>query len=497
MFAVSLLAAGTGQAQEFDNGGISLATVSAADDSPSEGAAVLVGQISRQSYKRNPRYSVLELGDVLRGNGQWPAKRRLRQAEEALANAQAGYDAFELEPTLEALAEAVIGFEQALAAMEDMTPLVAAYKLQGATYALKGDTKNAAAAFARVFLLDPDATLGDDGFPDTVQSIFEEERARLSEQKTGALSVYSAPNAAEVWLDGSFVGVTPLNLDTLPIGRHYLRVAKDGYEAYGAAVDVARGKERNVQATLRAEKRFSEFDDLLARLAQGSEQGAAELARMLKVDQLFWTQVKANGDQLSVTGTLLDGVSGEVVLTQQKTFQQTSPRFRAEVEQWISQNFRKSLVSDTTSHTTQQDTGDSLIPEEKVAPPTPLAVVAGWTFIGVSAVGFVVGAGSGIWWLTEWDYYRNQGDWFYSGQGIPHQQHNNVPNSQDRLVTSGIISDVGWAVGIGLATTGGILLAIGLNQQQEIEDVLAADANSPTTERSSVAQASFIEPLVE
>ncbi|MCP4501372.1 MAG: PEGA domain-containing protein [Deltaproteobacteria bacterium] len=452
--------------------GISLATVSAPTDSPSQGAAVLVGQIARQSFKRNPRYDVLEISAVLRANADWPAQRRQRQAEEALANAQAAYDAFELEPTLEALAEAIIGFEQALAAMEDITPIVEAYKLQGATYALKGDTKNASRAFAKVFMLDPGATLGDEGFPDTVQSLFEQEREQAFDAKTGGISVFSAPNAAEVWLDGSFVGVTPVTVDSITVGRHFLRVVKDGYENFGTPVDVAREQERNVQATMRAEKKFAEYDDLTARLGKGSEQGAAELARFLKVDQLFWTQVQQNGDQISVTGMLLDGVSGEPVVTQQKTFQSTSSRFRSEVEMWVSNNFRKSLVSGQTIHTKKDDDGDSLIPEAAIAPPTPFAVFAGWTFLGAAVVGAGAGTVLGMFSLSEWDYYRNGGDWFYEGGGIPNQLSTSIPNSQESYAIFSIAADVSWALAIGCGVAGGVFLYLGLQQKQDIEDVL-------------------------
>ncbi len=48
---------------------------------------------------------------------------------------------------------------------------------------------------------------------------------------TGILSINSAPNAAKVYINGSFKGATNLNL-TLPPGRYQVEIKKDGYTTW-------------------------------------------------------------------------------------------------------------------------------------------------------------------------------------------------------------------------------------------------------------------------
>jgi hypothetical protein len=46
---------------------------------------------------------------------------------------------------------------------------------------------------------------------------------------TGALSVTSDPTGAAVYVDGDYVGRTPISVPRVPAGDHRVRVVKDGY----------------------------------------------------------------------------------------------------------------------------------------------------------------------------------------------------------------------------------------------------------------------------
>ncbi|MBV9439785.1 MAG: PEGA domain-containing protein [Candidatus Eremiobacteraeota bacterium] len=48
---------------------------------------------------------------------------------------------------------------------------------------------------------------------------------------TGSLYVTTLPTAAEVWVDGVYVGRTPLVLDALATGRHTVNLTKSGWSA--------------------------------------------------------------------------------------------------------------------------------------------------------------------------------------------------------------------------------------------------------------------------
>jgi PKD repeat protein len=93
-----------------------------------------------------------------------------------------------------------------------------------------------AAVAVAAFLLTNPATAGSPATPDA----------------PGVLSVASDPPDAAVYVDGQFVGRTPLEVKALPPGDHRVRLVKDGYLENGRVVNVASGKTGNVQVRLTA-----------------------------------------------------------------------------------------------------------------------------------------------------------------------------------------------------------------------------------------------------
>jgi hypothetical protein len=68
----------------------------------------------------------------------------------------------------------------------------------------------------------------------------------------GALTVHSEPEGAAVYVDGRFVGQTPVTLDAVTAGDHRVVVAKDGYLENRRLVRVARGQIEAVRVRLTA-----------------------------------------------------------------------------------------------------------------------------------------------------------------------------------------------------------------------------------------------------
>jgi hypothetical protein len=84
---------------------------------------------------------------------------------------------------------------------------------------------------------------------------------------TGTLSVSSTPAGAAVYVDGQFVGQTPVNVPSLSDGDHRVRIVKDGYLENSRVVAVAAGK----------------INPLLVRLTEGSMSGAGARGTGLKI----------------------------------------------------------------------------------------------------------------------------------------------------------------------------------------------------------------------
>jgi hypothetical protein len=67
---------------------------------------------------------------------------------------------------------------------------------------------------------------------------------------TGTLSVESEPAGAAVYVDGAFVGETPLNLANVAAGDHRVRLQKDGYLENARNISVTAGKASTVRVRL-------------------------------------------------------------------------------------------------------------------------------------------------------------------------------------------------------------------------------------------------------
>ncbi|MCK5806395.1 MAG: PEGA domain-containing protein, partial [Lentisphaeria bacterium] len=76
---------------------------------------------------------------------------------------------------------------------------------------------------------------------------------RPETERMGTLCVETAPLAAEVTLDGTFCGLSPLAIPDVTYGERVLRIEKSGFKPSSQAVNIER-KETSIQVTLQAEK---------------------------------------------------------------------------------------------------------------------------------------------------------------------------------------------------------------------------------------------------
>ncbi len=67
---------------------------------------------------------------------------------------------------------------------------------------------------------------------------------------TGTLSVSSSPSGAAVYIDGSYRGVTPINVGNLVPGSHSVQLMKAGYQDWTATVSISAGSTTYLNPTL-------------------------------------------------------------------------------------------------------------------------------------------------------------------------------------------------------------------------------------------------------
>ena len=77
---------------------------------------------------------------------------------------------------------------------------------------------------------------------------------RPQEAAFGTLAVRSSPSDAQVYVDGEFVGYTPVSYGTRP-GRHEVRVERQGYDTFSQSVNLRPGSTTTVDARLNQVRR--------------------------------------------------------------------------------------------------------------------------------------------------------------------------------------------------------------------------------------------------
>jgi hypothetical protein len=76
--------------------------------------------------------------------------------------------------------------------------------------------------------------------------------ARAAASGHGSIYVTTLPPGATVWMDGAYMGATPLFVDGLDNGRHYITLTRSGWQPQSTAADVTTGRVTTVSAVLTA-----------------------------------------------------------------------------------------------------------------------------------------------------------------------------------------------------------------------------------------------------
>lgn len=464
--------------------GLSFATVAIPGDGQSTPVAVEVARIADETLASGAfsagaggdEVELLDLEKVLEGGDPlWGEKLAVAEAERR--KALAALDAVELPVAADSFAEALVAYEQAVPGLKDMTSVVETLALAGKVFVLQGDQRSAKAMFTRALVLDPAYRIPKDGTPPRVMQVFDATAREHRRAGQGTLTVYSTTGAAEVWIDGVFRGIAPFTVD-VGAGRHYVRVVRDGWLAWGAAADVKRGSETSVQASLRPTARLSKYEELAARVPRNKEsvRPVAELAAALQVDRLLAVVVEESNGAALLTATLVDGVSGAQLARASKAFAPGDSFFERDVRNLILDVGRsaargRSGGDGANGASNTNGAGGlaagpeqtSLLPGEAEAVETPGAVIGGWVLVGTAAALAINTVVCGIVSYNLYDSYRNK---------LPSQLDPNLESIRTTWLTMSIITDASWILGAAAAAGGTTLLVTGYAEKAAQEEVV-------------------------
>ena len=282
--------------------------------------AGFVAHYLRQLVAEDARYHSIFPAEALGHASRKRALRDFQAAVDLVERGRAAYEEFELEETTRLLGQALAKYERNAAYLSNFNTFADLLMLLGAVYSLQGDEGRALEFFSRAYTVynevEPDPSL----FNPAMRQQFDKAVSHLTGRARGSLALTSNPGYAEVYLDGDFVGITPVVLEGLLEGRHYIRMKKDGFRGFGKPVEVRVKRETTLSADLKPTKHFDNFDKLAdgaakamsALVAFGDSspptaeplpEALEELGALLNVDLIFWAEVRLDGEQVRVVTT--------------------------------------------------------------------------------------------------------------------------------------------------------------------------------------------------
>lgn len=445
--------------------GLVTVTLAIPKDAGSAQAATMVAPALRDAFGGDGRFSLPDLEALLDEQTAPPADARLAEARRQKSKADLALSIVDLPVAADAYAQALVAYEQGAAGLTDIQEVVETFHAQAMTFALLGDRPAAESAWRRALALDPGHRLPPDAAP-RVRKIFEAVLKTWTKPPMGQLTVYSTSGAAEVWVDGVPRGAAPHTLD-LPAGRHLVRVYREGFRAWGGAVEVEKGQEATAQAALKPTLGFARLDEISLRVSREPDNAAAilELSRLLKVDRVVVAVVAAEGTVVDVTGLAIDAVNGRVVARAEKSLPIAGDFFARDLTRFARERLVPAAAERAVVVESDEDRRQSRLAGDAEAVGTPGAVIAGWVFTGVAVVPLGVGIGLGVATLNQSAAFRSRT-----------QVDPEVPTIKNAWLASAVGADVSYVVAAALVTTGVVLLVHGYAEQAAREDVLRPGA---------------------
>ena len=179
--------------------------------------------------------------------------------------------------------------------------LIRAYITEGIVARSMGNVGEARQMFSAAIRMDPNYRLDRRAFSPSLVQEFERARESVQQSARGSLRVVSNPKVAEIKLNGRILGVTPLTIEILPVGMHYLKISANKYQDILKRIEI-RGGER-----LKVKERLSWLGEDISRppvLSHGDPFGevdeALQVADLLRVDGVVRIALSENSNGTSL-----------------------------------------------------------------------------------------------------------------------------------------------------------------------------------------------------
>ncbi len=257
-------------------------------------------QALESGLRKSPRVEMVDPTELFDGSGVAARRQARQRASDAIAFGRRSYDNLEEGLGLESFNRAVAAYEDS-ALWEGVDGLLEAMVMRVAVR-WSDDPVSARKELAQLVALAPDVQFPAEVTPPELAQEVQQAKERLRPENSVSLDVLTTPVPARVYLDGVLRGTSPLSIQGLTQGEHYLSLVAPGYAVEQLKVRATPGSTKTValhpletaEPLLRfaseVSKRFGEDDEVNL---------AGAFAREIGADAVLVGSVKRGGGRLT------------------------------------------------------------------------------------------------------------------------------------------------------------------------------------------------------
>lgn len=282
-------------------------------DAPSERAAALLFHLGERAADGTGRFERIDLADFLDPDALAEAQPALERVRALLGEAKAAYDELEL-----GLARDKAGQAEELAQKADLSKHFALYveaqMLRIAALLADSEIQEAERRLDRLLPMDLHTPFDPDLYsPDYVAQV-KEARASLGKASAKGLDLKVQPVSAQVYVDGQFRGISPIEMHDLVPGEHVVTLIAPGYRRVQRTITP--GTASSLTEALEPTPLGARFQPLLQDLRgkfldRDRGRAAQALAQFLGAEQIAVFGVRSAGSAgFRVTGIRMDAGDG-------------------------------------------------------------------------------------------------------------------------------------------------------------------------------------------
>jgi hypothetical protein len=263
-------------------------------------ATVPVMRAIEDGLKRNPRLEMKDLDTRLADFAQEVPQDQIDEGRLLSSEGSKALTALELPMARKKLGQAVDALSKVLPYIKKQE-LADAMMALAAAEALDGDKKSSDKTLLRLLTWRPDYKLDTNKYPPQLIQPVEEARKAVEKAKRGSLEIRTTPGAAQAYVDGRYVGVTPTFAEGLPVGEHWITLKKEGWRKAVMAGTVSSKQQVTLNIPLERSGKYLLVEQALAAMekevGKPSLTAAADnLKEVLFVDHAVFVRVKPSGN---------------------------------------------------------------------------------------------------------------------------------------------------------------------------------------------------------